>query len=152
MNDVISYEILEESITATGENIQDIKGKAFKIDKKSGELMLNFLPQDNMKGFFEFKVEARDLVGHPDIAKIKIFIVSETNRIKFVLLNNANEVVKNIEANKIAAVLANLYGYDCNIDDILTAEVNGVAQETLTDVRAHFLKDNEPIEASIIQA
>lgn len=151
MDDVIIYRIFGD-VKATGENILDIKEKAFKINEQSGELMLNFIPQDNMKGQFEFEVEARDLVNHTDYAKVKVFIVAESDRIKFVFLNSANDIIKNIEISDIVAVLSRLYGYDCNVDDILTAEVNGVAQETLTDMRVHFLKDNEVVPASNIQA
>lgn len=151
LDDVIIYRIFGD-VKATGENILDIKEKAFKINEQSGELMLNFIPQDNMKGQFEFEVEARDLVNHTDYAEVKVFIVAESDRIKFVFLNSANDIIKNIEIADIVAVLSRLYGYDCNVDDILTAEVNGVAQETLTDMRVHFLKDNEAVPASNIQA
>lgn len=152
MNDVVTYVILEDSIKTSGVNIEDIKDKAFKIDGKSGELMLNFIPQDSMNGFFEFKVEARDSAYHTDQTTIKVFIVAESNRIKFMFLNSASDVVKNVESNQIAAILSRFYGYDCNVDDVLTSELNGIAQETLTDIRVHFLENNEAVEASIIQA
>ena len=35
---------------------------------------------------------------------------------------------------------------DCNIDDIIRAEINGVAKESQTNLRAHFLRNNEAIE------
>lgn len=42
------------------------------------------------------------------------------------------------------------YEYDCYIDDVTKAEVQGVAQEQITTVRAHFIKNNEAIESAEI--
>lgn len=51
---------------------------------------------------------------------------------------------------QIIRTLRDFYGYECNIDDILKAEINNVAQENITNVRAHFINNNEAVEASEI--
>lgn len=87
-------------------------------------------------------------MDHEDTASVKIFIISESNRVTFVFLNDKDTVDRQREW--LGRLLTNFYGFECNIDDIVKAEVNGVAQETTTNMRAHFIKDNEAIEATQI--
>lgn len=150
MNDVITYHLLNETITATGEGIQEIKDTAFLVHNETGDLILKTKLQSWMSGFFDFKVLANDSV-HTDQASVKIFIIADTNRVTFVLLNKAEDVRK-MNRTQISEVFTGAYKYDCNIDDIVTADVEGVAQDTLSNLRAHFIKDNEAIDASKIQA
>lgn len=79
---------------------------------------------------------------------MKVFIISESNRVTFVFLNDKDTV--DSQREWIARLLTNFYEFECNIDDVVKAEVNGVALDTTTNMRAHFIKDNEAIEASQI--
>lgn len=79
---------------------------------------------------------------------MKIFIISESNRVTFVFLNDKETV--DLHREWLARLLTDFYEFECNIDDIVKAEVNGVAQDTTTNMRAHFIRDNEAIEASQI--
>jgi hypothetical protein len=45
-----------------------------------------------------------------------------------------------------------MYEYESNIDDITKGAIGDVTSEALTNVRVHFIKDNEPIEASVVQS
>lgn len=48
-----------------------------------------------MKGFFDFSVQAKDLVDHTDTATVKIFIVAEFNRVTFVFINSLSQFTEN---------------------------------------------------------
>lgn len=150
LNDIVTYYLMTESIVATGDNIDIIRETAFNVKRTNGELTLNFKVQPTMKGFFEFKVEARDSVDHKDEAAVKIYLVAEVNRVTFVFLNEVS-AVKRIDLEKLVNVFSKAYEAECVIDDILGTEVNGAVQEKLTDVRVHFVKNNEALEANMIR-
>lgn len=42
---------------------------------------------------------------------------------------------------------------ECNIDDVVqgTIEESGAARDSVTDVRAHFISNDEAVEAVVIQ-
>jgi hypothetical protein len=153
LNDVVTYHLMTDTIVATGENIEDVKETAFIVNEVTGFLILNFQLQPSMKGFFEFKVQARDLMGnipgHTDEASVKIYLVAEANRVTFIFLNEV-AFVKSVDGQRLAEIFSAAYGAECVIDDILATVVNGASQEKLTDVRVHFIKDSEALEASEI--
>lgn len=154
LNDVVTYYLMTESVIATGENIENFKKTAFVVNEENGFLTLNFQLQPKMKGFFEFKVEARDLLGdlpgHKDEASVKIYLVAEANRVTFVFLNDV-ATVKNVDVQRLTAIFTAAYNTECVVDEILGTVVNGVVQEKLTDVRVHFVRSNEALEASEIR-
>lgn len=61
LDDVITYSIAPNSITAVGDGIESIKDTAFTLDATTGELKLNFIPQASQKGYFKIPVIATDL-------------------------------------------------------------------------------------------
>ena len=63
-----------------------------------------------------------------------------------------NEVafVQNVDSQRVANIFSAAYDAECVIDDILATVVNAVAQERMTDVRVHFVKNNEALEATEI--
>lgn len=106
---------MEDTLTANGNNLNDVLSTAFTIDLYSGVIKLNFAVSQSMKGYFEFKVQALDLgkktthltylkyfkylkkklqfaVDHTDECDIKIFIIAESCRVTFVLLNTKETV------------------------------------------------------------
>ena len=94
LDDVITFSLVEGSVKADGADISDVKDNMFKVDK-TGEVRLNNPVKESMRGFFEFTVQANDLVNHTDTAEVKIFIVAETNRVTFVFINDASQFVEN---------------------------------------------------------
>lgn len=72
------------------------------------------------------------------------------NRLTFTFYNNANDIINNVNQQQFTDIFAEFFGCECNIDDILPKEINGVAQVTLADVRMHFIRNNEAVEASEI--
>lgn len=75
-----------------GENFVEF----FTLGKETGVLLLNSYVTNKMKGYLMFKIEALDLAGHVDRASVKIYIVSEANRVKFVFLSDT-QVIRNNE-------------------------------------------------------
>lgn len=149
LDDVVTYYLRIHSILVVGENLEDVKEFAFLVNEATGHLTLNFQPQPGMSGYFEFVVLAQDKVSHTDEAFVKIYLVAEVNRVTFVFLNDAN-FVRQVDAQQIATIFSNAYEAECIIDDILEKLVNGVAQTRLTDVRVHFVQNNQALEAKNI--
>lgn len=72
------------------------------------------------------------------------------NRLTFTFYNNANEIINNVNHQQLTGIFSEFFGGECNIDDILPKEINGVAQVNLADVRVHFIRNNEAVEATEI--
>lgn len=111
LNDAIRYVIKPGSLVANGENLDGVLATAFGLNIESGVLLLNFGVLATMKGFIEFQIQAFDLgrhanrinfentdnqnifsVDNEDTCDVKIFIISESNRVKFVFLNDKETV------------------------------------------------------------
>lgn len=150
LDDIITYFLLTDTIKTTGENIEDIKDRAFLVNPATGVMTLNFaLQASNMKGFFEFKVEARDLVNHTDQADVKIYLVAEANRVTFMFLNDV-ETTQAVNQQSLEEIFSAAYGATCVVDEIVKSQIDGLAQDGLTDFRVHFVRDNQALEASEI--
>lgn len=149
LNDVVTYYILNETIAVTDNKLWDAKDSAFILNAQTGDLSWNYKLQNDEKGYFEFQVQARDLVNHTDQSKVKVYLVAEANRVTFVFLNNY-EVVRAVNQDELASIFSAAYDAECIIDEILGTFVDGVVQDQLTDLRAHFIKNNEALEADDI--
>lgn len=149
LDDIVTYYLMTETIVATGENLNDVKNSAFLVNEISGDLTLNFELQPNMKGFFEFQVQARDLVNHTDEASVKIYLIAEVNRLAFVFLNDI-ATVRSADTQRLAEIFSSAYGATCVIDDIRGTTIDGRVRDDLTDLRVHFVLNNEALEAKDI--
>ena len=94
LDDVITFSLIEGSVVAVGTDISSFKNAAFTV-AATGEVRLNFIVKESMKGYFEFSVQANDLVDHTDTATVKIFIVAESNRVTFVFINSVSQFTEN---------------------------------------------------------
>uniref|UniRef100_A0A182P259 Cadherin domain-containing protein n=1 Tax=Anopheles epiroticus TaxID=199890 RepID=A0A182P259_9DIPT len=152
-DEIIRYEVVPDSLQAVGENLLT-DGRSFRLDPDSGELTLMQKVQPNQKGYYQFTVIAFDRDDtHNDTVPVKVYIVSESNRVTFVFLNSVEEIDQPDVRKFLALELSRLYEMECNIDDIDQA-VAGRQMETsnaLTDVRTHFILNNQAVEASRIQ-
>lgn len=111
-DDVISYTIEADSLETQGENLPTAPFP-FALEQDSGRLTLAVQMTERMKGFFTFNVVATDLgectnatsfvhtnnmvlfaspVDHTDKVQAKIFIIAESNRVKFVFLNKLDDI------------------------------------------------------------
>lgn len=146
LDDEITYFLLTETIVTVGENLENVKTTAFLVNQNSGALTLNFELQTDMKGYFEFQVQARDLVDHTDEASVKIYLVADANRVTFEFFNDVASVLS-VDRENLSEIFSNSYEAECVIDEILASTEQGVAKEMETDLRVHFIKNNEAIDA-----
>lgn len=148
LDDKITYFILTDTIRVSNDELNSVKNSAFAVDQNTGVLSLNFEVQSTMSGFFEFDVQARDLVNHTDTAYVKIYIIAENNRVNFDF-ENTIEDVRAVNQERLKDILSNAYESECVIDEILPLQTSDVAEARL---RVHFVKDNEAIEAAEINS
>lgn len=94
--DQLIYYILPDTIVAQGTNLEGIKDSAFVMEPISGIIRLDRAIDDSHTGYFEFMIEVRDsetgLGPHTDQARVKIYIIAESNRVSFIFLNTLEDV------------------------------------------------------------
>ena len=66
--------------------------KLFLIDRTTGEVLLNFDPQENQKGYFRFSVCARDPGGQGDTATVVVYLLRQDQRVRFVTRSQPEEI------------------------------------------------------------
>lgn len=146
LNDQVFYEILSDSITVSSETLNAYKNTAFVLNSITGILSLNFQVQEFMSGYFSFKVQARDLLNHTHEANVKIYTVAEKHRINFVLGNSTVEV-KSVNLQELVKTFSDIYQTECVNDDIRAHQLDdGNVDESKTDYRVHFLRNDEAVE------
>ncbi|XP_053667519.1 cadherin-23-like [Anopheles marshallii] len=153
-DEIIRYEVVAGSEQAVGDNLPT-DTLPFQLDPTTGELTLVQKVQPNQKGYYQFTIIAFDKDDtHNDTVEAKVYIVSESNRVTFVFMNSVPEIDQPDVREFLAITLRASYGMECNIDDIdqtLTDRQEGSSSTALTDVRTHFIQDNQAVEASRIQ-
>lgn len=125
---------LDGKIETSGDSIalEGIRAPAFLVEPDTGKLMVNFAPQKEMKGHFKFGVRVVDGAGHVDKADVKIYLVREDQRVKFVFRADPAEIQKGIDhfTNRLARVTEAIV----NVDDFRAHENDeGVVDRTKTD-------------------
>ncbi|XP_035894666.1 cadherin-23-like isoform X2 [Anopheles stephensi] len=153
-DEIIRYEIVSGTEQAVGENLPT-DALPFRLNPSTGELTLVQKVQPNQKGYYQFTIIAFDNDDtHNDTVQAKVYIVSESNRVSFVFLNSVEEIDQPDVREFLATQLTASYGMECNIDDIdqaFSERQEGSSSSALTDVRTHFIQDNQAVEASRIQ-
>ncbi|CAG4946144.1 unnamed protein product [Colias eurytheme] len=125
-NAPITYSIDWESMVADP-SLATVQQSAFNLQPGSGVLTLNMQPTASMHGAFQFDVRATDPAGAYDTAEIegKVDFISSTFSVGFQMT--------------------------CNIDQVLpAADEDNIARPDRTEVRAHFLRDQEPVSTDVI--
>lgn len=61
LDDIVTYHLLPDTFERFGENLDNIDMSGFILNIESGSLYLNFIPQLDMTGYFEFVIQANDL-------------------------------------------------------------------------------------------
>lgn len=77
LNAEIKYYITSPIVRKMSIGLENVRSDPFLLNKKTGEISLNFDPQKDMKGYFEFDILANDTDGFYDTAKVnvsKIFV------------------------------------------------------------------------------
>lgn len=146
LNDKVTYHILSETLTVSSDSLNNVKDSAFILNPESGNLILNFQVQQSMTGHFSFQVQARDLVNHTHEASVKIYVIAERHRIIFVFDNTISEV-RGVNQQELLQIFTDAYDAECIHDDTLPHQLeDGNVDETLTNYRVHFIRNEEALE------
>ncbi|KAG5678221.1 hypothetical protein PVAND_007913 [Polypedilum vanderplanki] len=147
LNDIITYHIVKDTMKVSNEKeLSSVKDTAFELISSTGVLKLNFTVQSTMTGYFEFEVEARDLVDHTDTADVKISIISDSSRVSFIFDNTTNEL-ENIDQDILLGIFSDAFNADCRFDEIIADS----EEPNRAILRVHFEKDYEVIDGQIIK-
>ncbi|OWR42519.1 cadherin membrane protein precursor [Danaus plexippus plexippus] len=132
-------------------SLNNVRNTAFILNSNSGLMTLNIQPTASMQGMFEFNVLATDPQEAFDTSAVKIYVVSSRNRVSFLFLNMLQQIEQMTDF--IASTFTSGFNMTCNIDQVLPAtDEAGSTRDNVTEVRAHFIKDDVPAEASVIEA
>ncbi|XP_037070644.1 cadherin-23-like [Pollicipes pollicipes] len=139
LNDTTSYRI-EGAITASDPSIEPVANttQPFVLEPDTGKLLLNFDVDSKMNGYFEFTASATDLKDHSSETVVRVFIITEENRVKFIFANAAAFVTSQQE--KVRQILSKVFGYTANIETVLTT-----SDSTSTDVTTHFIDEQRKL-------
>uniref|UniRef100_A0A2A4J4H7 Cadherin domain-containing protein n=1 Tax=Heliothis virescens TaxID=7102 RepID=A0A2A4J4H7_HELVI len=146
----VTYTLIQDSMEADS-TLQAVQETAFNLNPQTGVLTLNFQPTASMHGMFEFDVMATDTVGETARTEVKVYLISDRNRVFFTFMNTLEEVEPNEDF--IAETFTLFFGMRCNIDQTLPASdpATGAARDDQTEVRAHFIRDDLPVPAEEIE-
>ncbi|XP_057321073.1 protocadherin Fat 4-like isoform X2 [Microplitis mediator] len=150
INETLTYSIIDTSMNVSDVSITGVS-EPFSLNSDSGELILKFMPQSTMTGFFTFRIVVYDAAHHNDTALLQIYIVSIDNRVAFTFKNNASYITE--KRMLIIRSFTNIFKYFCNIDEIKNSIAeNGHALDNLTTLTTHFIDidDHLPIDSNII--
>lgn len=97
LNAKLSYFQVGKIHRTIAEGLESVKEPSFLIEKDTGSLKLNFDPQKDMKGYFDFTVVVRDRDGLNDTAHVFIYLLREDQRVKFVLRQQNFEIREKVD-------------------------------------------------------
>lgn len=84
-NALCSYFQVGKTHRTLTEGLETIKDQPFLIDQDTGSVKLNFDPQKDMKGYFDFTVMVKDKDGFNDTAHVFIYLLRDDQKLKIVL-------------------------------------------------------------------
>ena len=96
-NGKIRYSIIGSPQSNDAEFLENIKNEPFVVNADNGDISLNFDPQLNMKGYFDFYVMANDTDNLQDTARVKIYLLRNDQRVLFVLRLTPQELRERLE-------------------------------------------------------
>lgn len=96
-NAKLSYFQVGKIHRTLAEGLETIKEQPFLIEKDSGSVKLNFDPQKDMKGYFDFAVTVKDSGGFNDTAHVFIYLLRDDQRLKIVLRQQNFEIRERVD-------------------------------------------------------
>nr|XP_023023050.1 cadherin-23 [Leptinotarsa decemlineata] len=141
-NALISYYIIGRIQMTLTEGLDNLERPPFLVERETGAVRLNFDPQREMKGYFDFAILANDTGGLQDTARVFIYLLREDQRVRFVLRQNPPELRNKIEAFR--EILGNVTGAIVNVDEFrVHANHDGTVDKTRTDLYLHLVDRND---------
>ena len=113
-NGEVKYYINGSIIRKLSTGFESIRSDPFILNRRNGEISLNFDPRKDMKGYFEFDILANDSAGFYDTARVFIYLLREDQRVRFILRLTPQELREKLD--KFMDVLANITGAIVNVD------------------------------------
>ncbi|XP_038217094.1 protocadherin Fat 1-like [Zerene cesonia] len=148
-NAAITYSIDWNSMEADP-SLSAVQLSAFQLHPSTGALSLNMQPTASMHGAFRFSVRAVDPAGAYDTAEVRIYLISSQNRVFFIFVNTLEQVEAKVDF--IANTFSVGFQMTCHIDQVLpAADEHNVARSDVSEVWAHFLRDDEPVHTDVIE-
>ncbi|CAH0723994.1 unnamed protein product, partial [Brenthis ino] len=145
----ITYTIDMQSMVVDP-SLESVREAAFVLHAATGALRLNMQPTASMHGMFEFDVLATDPAGAQDTAAVKIYLISSLNRVIFTFVNTLDQIERHRDF--IAQTFSAGFDMTCNVDQVAPApDALGAARDDLTELRAHFVRHDAPVPASLIE-
>lgn len=96
-NAKLSFYQVGKTHRTLAEGLETIKEQPFVIIKESGSVKLNFDPQKDMKGYFDFTVLVKDPAGFNDTAHVFIYLLRDDQRLKIVLRQQNFELREKVD-------------------------------------------------------
>ena len=128
---------------------ENLRLDPFILNRRNGEISLNFDPRKDMKGYFEFDILANDSAGFYDTSRVFIYLLREDQRVRFVLRLTPQELREKLD--NFRDVLSNITGAIVNVDSYKYHETfDGNVDKRRTDLYLHFVnpKDNSIMEVN----
>ena len=137
-NAVIEFTICSKIQKYYAQGITEDATNLFSVDAGTGDIIINFDPEDQQQGYFTFSVCAFDPSGKMDKADVIVYILREDQRVKFTTRSNAKEMRSNI--TKFVDTLESATASLVNVDHIRVHNNNdGTLDNTKTDIYLHFI-------------
>jgi hypothetical protein len=130
---------------------ENLRLDPFILNRRNGEISLNFDPRKDMKGYFEFDILANDSAGFYDTSRVFIYLLREDQRVRFVLRLAPQELREKLD--NFRDVLSNITGAIVNVDTYKFHETfDGNVDKRRTDLYLHFVnpKDNSIMEVKSV--
>ncbi|XP_044756938.1 cadherin-23 [Coccinella septempunctata] len=146
-NAEIKYYLIGKIQMTLTEGLENIHKPPFVVDQDTGDVILNFDPQQGMKGYFDFMVMVNDTDNLRDMSRVFIYLLREDQRVRFVLRQHPPELREKIELFR--EILGNVTGAIVNIDEFrVHANHDGTVDKTRTDLYLHLVDktDNSILE------
>ncbi|XP_076254709.1 cadherin 88C [Rhynchophorus ferrugineus] len=145
----LSYYLVGRIQMTLTEGLENLSRQPFIVDRESGQVQLNFDPQQGMKGYFDFMVLVNDTDNLRDEARVFIYLLREDQRVRFVLRQHAPDLRDKIDVFR--DVLGNVTGAIVNVDEFrIHANHDGTVDKTRTDLYLHLVdrQDNSILDVT----
>ncbi|KAI1285730.1 Cadherin-23 [Halotydeus destructor] len=147
VNSQISYYVYGPIRRSLDVGLDHLQQDPFLVNRRTGEISLNFDPRKEMKGYFEFQVLANDTGGLYDTANVYIYLLREDQRVRFVLWLAPQELREKLD--KFIDILSNITGAMVNVDSYKFYEnEDGTVDKQRTVLYLHFV---DPADNSVME-
>ena len=152
-NDSVTCKIEDEfNVSSSSVGLANVKKPPFRIDPDQWIALL-FDVQPDMKGFFTLNVTCEDKMKHSSWKSIKIYVVTQENKLDIVFDNKKEEI--EAKRSEIETIFTTTMGYRCNVEKVVGYDA-AAGNSSYNSALSHFIDETkeeaEPVSASVIIA